>query len=206
MALAPPADPRGPWSGASIRLVARLLAIAVVAVAAFIHLVHLGHRLDAPGIGAFESRYTAAALGTLDRARAEAWRQAPPLVRPPRFSREDQFMTEGLQHVQARNTAWDQGDAFTAWRENRILERFFPAVLDTPSYVARGGHRWTAVQRADAERRTAGSEGRDFSSHAFPYPILTWPPIVVWLVALGAALAAWIAGGRIAARTPPASD
>ncbi len=206
-AIAPPADLRGRWTGDSIRLVARLLAIAVVAVAAFVHLVHLGHRLDAPGIGAFASRYRAATLGALDRERAEAWREAPPLVRPPRFSREDQFMTEGLQHVQARNTAWDRGDAFTAWRENRILERFFPAVLDTPSYVARTGHRWSAAHRADAERRTAGSDDRGFTSRAFPYPIVTWPPIVVWLVALAAAVASWIAGDWLAARTPrPARD
>ncbi len=198
-ALTPPADPRGRWRGASIRLVARLLAIAIVALAAFVHLVHLGHRLEAPGIGAFDSRYTAATLGALDRARAAAWRQAPPLVRPPRVSREDQFMTEGLQHVQARNTAWDRGDAFTAWRENQILERFFPAVLDTPSYVARAGHRWSAAHRADAERRTAGTGGRAFVSRAFPYPIATWPPPVVWLVALAAAIAVWIAGGRLAA-------
>ena len=96
-------------------------------------------------------------------------------------------MTEGLQHVQARNTAWDRGDAFTAWRENRILERFFAAVLDTPSYVAREGHRWSAAQRADAAQRTAGSEARGFASRAFPYPIVAWPPSVLWLVALGAA-------------------
>ncbi len=199
-AIAPPAGLRGRWSGESIRLVGRLLAIATVAVAAFVHLVHLGHRLEAPGIGTFASRYRAATLGALDRARAEAWRETPPLLRPPRFSREDQFMTEGLQHVQARNTAWDRGDAFTAWRENRILEQFFPAVLDTPSYVARTGHRWPPAHRADAARRSAGSEGRSFSSQAFPYPILTWPPIAVWLGALGAAFASWAAGDRLAAR------
>jgi VanZ family protein len=205
-AITPPAALGGRWHGTSIRLVARLLAIAAVAVAAFVHLVHLGHRLDEPGAGSFETRYTVAELEALGRERAETWRQAPPLVRPPRFSREDQYMTEGLQHVQARNTAWDRGDAFTAWRENRILERFFAAVLDTPSYVARDGHRWSAAHRADAERRTAGSEARSYASRAFPYPIVTWPPIVVWLIALGAAAALWIAGDRAAPRRTVDAD
>jgi hypothetical protein len=204
-AITPPADLGGRWIGSSIRLVARLLAVAVVAVAAFVHVVHLGHRVDVPGVGTFESRYAVAELEALGHDRSAAWRQAPPLARPPRFSREDQFMTEGLQHVQARNTAWDRGDAFTAWRENGILERFFAAVLDTPSYVARGGHRWSAAHRADAERRIAGSEARGYASRAFPYPILVWPPMAVWLIAGAGALGVWIAGERMAARAPGAS-
>jgi VanZ family protein len=205
-AITPPADPGGRWTGGSIRLVGRLLAIAAVAVAGFVHLVHLGHRLDEPGIGSFESRYTAAALGAVDRERGARWREAPPVTRPPRFSREDQFMTEGLQHVQTRNTAWERGDAFTAWRENRILERFFPAVLDTPSYVARAGHRWSAAHRADAERRVAGRAADAFESAAFPYPIYTWPPWALWLPALGVAVVLWVAGNRAAARDRRGAD
>jgi VanZ family protein len=205
-AIAPPANPGGRWTGASIRLVARLLALAILALAGFVHLVHLGHRLDEPGVGTFETRYTAAELDAAGRLRAEIWRLDPPLVRPPRFSREDQYMTEGLQHVQARNVAWDRGDALTAWRENRILERFFAPVLDTPSYVARGGHRWSAAQRADAERRVAGRDAAPFSSRAFPYPIRTWSPVVVWSIALALAAALTMAGGRAAARAPAAAD
>ncbi len=197
-AITPPADLGGRWHGTSIRLVARLLALTAVALAAFVHLVHLGHRLEVPGIGTFDSRYTALALTELDDLRGETWRHSPPLVRPPRFSREDQYMTEGLQHVQARNDAWARGDALTAWRENAILERLFGSVLDTPSYVARTGHRWSAAHRAEAERRTAGSEARGYASRAFPYPIFDWPPIAVWLIALGAAAALWIAGDRAA--------
>ncbi|MEO5823207.1 MAG: VanZ family protein [Vicinamibacteraceae bacterium] len=206
-AITPPADLGGRWTATSVRLVARLLALTVVALAAFVHVVHLGQRLEAPGIGTFASRYSAAELDALDRERAAAWRQAPPLVRPPRFSREDQYMTEGLQHVQARNLAWDRGDAFTAWRENLVLERFFAAVLDTPSYVARDGHRWRVAHRADAERRAAGSEPRAFESRAFPYPIYPWSPVVVWLVALAVAIGLWTGGNRLATRAAaPAAD
>jgi VanZ family protein len=205
-AITPPADPIGRWTGASGRLVARLLALTIVALAGFVHLVHLGHRLDLSGVGTFETRYTAAELDAAARLRAEIWHHDPPLVRPPRFSREDQYMTEGLQHVQARNVAWDRGDALTAWRENRILERYFAPVLDTPSYVARGGHRWSAEQHADAERRVVGRDAAPFSSRAFPYPIYPWPPIVVWSIALALAMALTLAGERAAAHAPAAAD
>ena len=115
-------------------------------------------------------------------------------------------MTEGVQHVQARNTAWEHGDAFTAWRENAILERLFGSVLDTPSYLSRTGHRWPAAQRADAERRAAGSHADAFVSAAFPYPIYLWPPWMLWLPALGVAVLLWIAGDRAATRAPTAAD
>ncbi len=199
-AITPPAHPAGRWTGASIRLVARLAALTAVALAGFVHVVHVGHRLDTPGIGTFETRYTAAELDAQNRQRVEAWRHDPPRLRPPRLSREDQFMTEGLQHVQARNAAWARGDAFTAWRENAILERYFPAVLDTPSYVSAAGHRWSTAHGADAARRIAGTEARAFTSAAFPYPIYAWPPLIVWLFAAGVAVALWLAGDRLAAR------
>jgi VanZ family protein len=205
-AFTPPADLAGRWRGGSIRLVARLVALTAIALAAFVHLVHLGHRLTEPGIGSFETRYTATELDAIGRQRADAWRQAPPLVRPPRFSREDQYKTEGDQHAQARNTAWNGGDAFTAWRENRILERFFAPVLDTPAYNAPTGHRWPAAQRADAERRVAGRAADAFVSAAFPYPIYAWPPWAVWLAALGVAAPLWLAGNRAAARDRLVAD
>jgi VanZ family protein len=206
-AITPPADPRGRWTGHSIRLVARLVAATIVALAAFTHVVHLGHRIEVPGIGAFDSRYTGRHLARLDYLRGESWRHdGPPLVRPPRFSREDQYMTEGLQHVQARNEAWARNDAVTAWRENAILERHFPAVLDTPSYVSRTGHRWSAAQRADAERRVAGRAAGAFVSTAFPYRIYRWPPSALWLPALAAAGLIWFAGQRAAARDRRTAD
>jgi len=205
-AITPPANPGGRWTGASSRLVSRLLALAILALAGFVHLVHLGHRLDLPGAATFETRYTAAELDAAARARADAWRHDPPLVRPPRFSREDQYMTEGLQHVQARNEAWGRGDALGAWRENRILERFFAPVLDTPSYVSRAGHRWSVDQRTDAERRAGSRAAEPFTSHAFPYPIWTWSPLAVWAIALALAAALLAAGARAGARPAVAAD
>ena len=115
------------------------------------------------------------------------WRAAPPTTRPPRLSREDQYMTEGLQHVQARNNAWDAGDAFTAWRENLILEKWFAPVLDTPSYVSAKGHRWGPEHRAEAAARATGTESRGFVSRAYPYPLFYWPASRLWLGAIVAA-------------------
>jgi len=115
-------------------------------------------------------------------------------------------MTEGLQHVQARNEAWTRGDALTAWCENAILERDFGSVLDVPSYVSRTGHRWSAAQRADADRRDAGRNADAFVSAAFPYPIYLWSPWALWLPALGVAAVLWLAGNRAAARDRPGVD
>ena len=205
-ACTPPADLTGRWRGGSIRLVTRLIALAIAAGAAFVHVVHLGHRIDVPEVGSFLSRETGPRLDVLARDRAATWAAAPPLVRPPRFSREDQFMTEGLQHVQARNEAWAGGAVATAWHENAILERYFAPVLDTPSYVSRTGHRWSPEQRADAERRARRGLPLPFASRAFPYPIFTLSPLVLWAVAIVAALGIWLAGSRAAARERLAGD
>ena len=115
-------------------------------------------------------------------------------------------MTEGLQHVQARNGAWARGDALTAWRENLILERLFGAVLDTPSYVARTGHRWSAAQRADAARRVAGRDADAFVSAAFPYPIYRGRRGRCGCPRSASPSSLWLAGDRAAARDRPAAD
>jgi hypothetical protein len=100
----------------------------------------------------------------------------PPLTRPSRLSREDQYASEGLLHVQERNSRWSAGDVRSAWGENQILEAYFGPTLDAPSYVSRTGHRWPADQRAEAERRTAGVPGTTFVSRAFgAFPIFLWP-------------------------------
>jgi glycerophosphoryl diester phosphodiesterase len=180
------------WAPDAIRLTTRTLAVSSIALAGFIHMVHLGVAISDPEAGTFVSRYSRDELAALARSRAAAWKAAPPLVRPPRLSREDQFMTEGVQHVQARNAAWTAGQAFVAWRENLILERYYPSVLDTPSYVASAGHRWAAVQRADAEARVAGTATRPFESAAYPYPVYLWPPFWLWFVSAAAAAVLWL--------------
>jgi VanZ family protein len=190
----PPVPFRGGWRAGSLRMTANGLAATVIALAAFVHLVHLGVEIHDSGIGAFGSRYDARQLEALSAGRTELWRISPPTTRPPRLSREDQYMTEGLQHVQARNAAWGAGDAFTAWRENLILEKWFAPVLDAPSYLDAGGFRWNPEHRADAAARVEGSGGRAFVSRAYPYPLYYWPAFRLWLAAIGAAGLLVVAG------------
>jgi VanZ family protein len=177
----PPAPFMPGWRPGSFRMAANAMAAAVVALGVFIHLVHLGVEIRDTTTGTFGSRYTAEQLAGLGADRAERWKSAPPTTRPPRLSREDQYMTEGLQHVQARNTAWNAGGAFAAWHENLILEKWFAPVLDTPSYVSATGHRWSREHRADASTRVGGTEGRPFTSEAYPYPLYYWPGFRLWL-------------------------
>jgi hypothetical protein len=110
-------------------------------------------------------------------------------------------MSEGLVHVQERNRQWDAGHPAAAWFENRILERYFVPVLDTPSYVSRTGHRWPAGQHDDAERRRgeeAGVTASTFVSHAQGgFPIFTWPKPA--FAATATAIVALLAGLSILA-------
>jgi hypothetical protein len=162
-----------------------LLGAAVVLVfAMFFQSVHLGYEI-ADEDAAFRSRYSAGHLAALSAERAERWKRDPP-ARLRRLSREDQYMTEGVTHVQERNEMWAAGDRVAAWKENRILEKYYAPVLDTPSYVSRTGHRWPAEQRADAEatvaRTPAADHPRAYASAAHPSPIYTWPKPLFWAV------------------------
>jgi hypothetical protein len=170
--------------------VRRALAAALLVLTAFVSVVHLGHDVR-DGQRTFRSIYSAGELDALAADRAERWRTNPP-VELKRLSAEDQYMSEGLWHVQRRNRAWDAGDASTAFQENLILERFFAPVLDTPSYVSRTGHRWAAAHRQDAEVRAeaAAARGPALRGEPAPYvsdahliPIFTWPRRAFWFLA-----------------------
>jgi hypothetical protein len=174
-------------------LIARFAIAAILALAAFVHVVHLGHGIRDDEAGVFDSRYSREQLVALQAARAVEWRTDPPPLDVRRVSREDQYMTEGVQHVRWRNRKWDEGDVLAAWNENRILEKYFAPVLDTPSYISPTGHRWPDAQRADAEQRASvlreANPAAVYASGAFPYPIFTWRTNVYWAI-VGALVAA----------------
>jgi len=177
-------DPPARFGVALERPIVRPIAYGVSAVllafAAFFHAVHLGHQLYEPGIGMFWSHYDAAGLMAASADRAVRWRSDPP-AQLHRLSREDQYLSEGLWHVQERNRAWGADDPFSAWRENLLLERFFSPVLDTPSYAARAPARWPAQQRYETAARVSSDPGI-YISRAAPYPIYAWPPAAFWAV------------------------
>jgi hypothetical protein len=157
----------------SFRRVAVCGSVAVTVLALFILSVHVGHEVRDPRIGSFRARYTADELAELSRDRTARWAVQPPVVLR-RLSREDQYLSEGLWHVQQRNAAWEAGDLAVAWRENLILETFYAPVLDVPTYGALEGHRWPAEQRADVEQRPGINRG-PLVNDVYRYPLLVWP-------------------------------
>ena len=168
----------------SARRVTRLAAATVLVLGAFMHAVMLGYEIRDGEIGTFTSRYSQDQLPRLQSAKSEQWTTNPPPMRLRRLSREDQYLSEGLAHVRWRNRRWDAGDARAARSENRILEKYFTPVLDTPTYEGKGGHRWPPEQRADAASRVAGDRAADsYVSGAYPYQLFIWRKQVFWAAA-----------------------
>ncbi len=166
-------------------------AAFVLALALFFHAVHLGHDIGDEEIGVFKSRYSKERLSAMAAEKLEEWRIHPLPSVLRRVSREDQYMSEGVTHVQERNEQLAAGDVVAAWKENRILEKYYAPVLDTPSYVSRAGHRWSPGQRTDIMARLAVPQGSSstasYVSAANPYPIYPWRPWRLWALALAAA-------------------
>jgi VanZ family protein len=178
----PAAHVTGLHPGSRARLAA-MAAAALLAFAAFFHIVHLGHRVQDDEAGLFMSRYSRDHLLGLQSDTAVRWKLAPPPVQLVRLSRENQYLTEGIQHVRWRNELWDAGEIRGAWLENRILEKYYEPVLDTPTHEG-AGHRWPAEQRADAESRAASIVIREpYVSDAYPYDLYPWPKVLFWVVA-----------------------
>jgi len=123
------ADPpaRFTWSmrPGSILRVGRLAAATVVALALFVHIVHLGDDINDREVGVFKSRYSMTALPALAAAKRAEWQMHPPPLTLQRVSREDQYMTEGVTHVQRRNELLGADQAKGAWMENLILEKYY---------------------------------------------------------------------------------
>jgi VanZ like family len=172
----------------SLRRIGVVAAVVTFLFASFVYSVHLGVETSDPDAGRFRSRYDAATLLSISQDRLALWKDHPPIERPHSRSREDQFMSEGLLHVQERNRQWDAGDMRAAWAENLILEKYFAPVLDTPSYISKTGHRWPSEQRAAAEQRgsAAASSAGSYESRADVaegrHFIRTWSPIAFWVI------------------------
>jgi hypothetical protein len=188
--------------------VGRAAALTVLALAAFFHVVHLGYDIHDQQAGTFKSRYSPAELPALAIDKREEWRAHPfPLVLQ-RVSREDQYMTEGVTHVQRRNELLAANDASGAWMENLILEKYYGPVLDTPSYVSRTGHRWSPEQRAAVESHAAAADP-SYISTANPYPIYAWSRLGFWIASLAASAIVWFTGAiadrSVRARSHPST-
>ena len=145
------------------------VAAMLLLLIAFAGSVHVGYEVRDPEIGSFLSRYPATQLSMLAFDRAQQWRTAPP-VTIRRFWREDQYLSEGLWHVQRRNDAWAQGDLAVAWHQNLILERFFEPVIDVATYASASPQRWPAAQRDEAASRP-GVDRRPSADRMYRWPL-----------------------------------
>lgn len=177
LAVDPPQTPTLALRRESYRRLGVWAAAALAVFGLFFQSVHLGYEVRDDEGRSFRSRFSAPALAAARDERAARWRARPPLALR-RLSREDQYLSEGIWHVQRRNQTWSAGDARSAWHENRILEQFYAPVLDTPSYFSAIGHRWPTAQRAEAAARVAGGRG-PYVSDAHPFPLYVWPTSVV---------------------------
>jgi VanZ like protein len=163
------------------RVVAVLSAATVLTGAAFVDIIHLGHEVTWER-STLRSRFTEVQLDALSIERAKRWSQDGPPLTLQRLSREDQYLAEGLWHVQHRNEAASAGEAQVAWRENLILERFFAPVLEWPSYAAPTASRWPPAQRENVAAAES-LDDRPYVSQAAPFPLLMWNRVVFWAIA-----------------------
>jgi VanZ like protein len=192
----PPDNFQWTFRSESIMRVGRLAATTVVALALFVHIVHLGYDIHDQQVGIFKSRYAMSALPALAEAKRADWQIHPPPLVLQRVSREDQYMTEGVTHVQRRNELLAANDVKGAWMENLMLEKYYAPVLDTPSYISRTGHRWSAEQRASISSRAAGTDP-SYVSTANPYPIVAWSRGLFWFASIATAAAVWVAAALV---------
>lgn len=185
------------------RRLLRFAAVVLVLLAAFVDCAHLGHEIRDPEIGRFRSFFTASELLALRDARAVEWRLRPP-TRLPRLGKEDYYLTEGGWHAQARNEAYARQAFDVAWRENRILEKYFTPFLDLRSFTSGQLHRWPPEQHAEVEAGRAGARGADYLSPAGGSRVAIWPPrTVFWTVVL--TLAVGLVVGSLERRRPRAA-
>lgn len=199
VALHPPLSLALPRDRRSRLALGATVSVVILALAAFFDRVHLGHEISGGQSGTFRSRYDAPALETAAVGRPARWRAAPPPLRG--FAREDHYLSEGLWHVQRRNDADSNGDQWTAWNENLILEQYYSPVLDR-------GTRWPMEQRVEMERRARGpgATRQTYVSSAQPYPIYVAPRWAVWtLTALLVTVIAALCSGRTVAASKRAA-
>jgi hypothetical protein len=158
------------------RTMSAFVAAAIVVLAAFFHIVHLGYEIDGGDAGRFLSRYNADDLMSAARDRAARWKTDPPVILH-RMSVEDHYLAEGVWHIQRRN----EGTGLNTWKENLILERFFDPLLEYRTYSTPSGARWPQEQRANVEAQH-GRDSTPYVSSANPYPIYAWSAVTYWTI------------------------
>jgi hypothetical protein len=177
---------------------------------------HLGYEIDDPDEAVrFRSFFTREQLLAAVPERAAAWKADPPRSLKP-LAIEDFYLTEGGWRVQYRNVGYGKGDFPTAWKENRILEKYYAPFLDLHSFSRPDQiHRWPDAQRAEVESKVGEARRAPYLSEAGLDRIFIRPSkFVFWVIALAIAAGLWSAGrsryrpesGEPGARSPSDDD
>lgn len=190
LSLMPPSQRSADIDPAGGRVIRWLSAVALLAFGVFFHAAHLGYEIEDEEGLRFRSGFTREALLEAQRTRAAVWREHPPLTLPT-LAVEDFYMTEGGWRVQHRNGAMARGDHASAWKENRILEKYYDPFLDLRSFIGNGAiHRWPPEQRAEVEEASTGLRHTLYLSPAGLDRIYTSPgKPVFWAMIIGGVVA-----------------
>jgi hypothetical protein len=189
-------------AGAGRRL-ARLGAVAIVVLAAFVHAAHLGYRIEDPEAGSFRSYFSVEELREASRDRAARWAEAP-LGPPGEFApleREDWFRSEAGMRVMHRNSALERGDVYQAWKENLILERWYAPFL---GQLNRDGNPFRLPEETrrtlDEARPTRDPYRYDSPVGRNPHRIWLWPGKPLLWTSTAALIALLLGAPALAAR------
>jgi VanZ family protein len=166
-----------------VRPMAFAAAGTLLAVAVCFGVIHLGAMVEDAEAGRFDTRYNGPTLIALGRERASRWGRGP-IAPQTLFAREDQYLAEALWNIRRRNKALDASDTVTAWREERILERYYAPILQVDTSGRPQGHALSPEQLAAIAPGRAGAAAG--ASDASPIPIVTWSRGRFWAVVAGA--------------------
>ena len=168
-------------------------------LSAFYHRNHLGYLVDDPEIGTFATYVKPGRFEEVNEQRRLQWAERLP---GPPFSpldREDRFLTESGWRLTHRNHRHDIGDWYSAWKENLILEKYFPSALDLPMVrdgsreAPPGGealtNRWPEIQRRNVDRHRPKPDPAPYVSPVQPGRIFVSPSApTLWGLTLALAL------------------
>lgn len=210
VSLMPPDSRAGPDPTRARRATGLVLAGSVVLCAVAFDLTHLGHRIEDREEGiAFLSWVDEERLRKLADDRARRWAERPPGALSP-LSLEDYFLTAGTTHVRVRNQALTSGRVVRAWKEQRILERWYAPVLELRGLASGRPLDLAPRGRAQLRRRAlAAPQPTLYESHVLSARVFLRPRrgtlwAVTFVLAAGC-LALALPGRRSGARSPGAT-
>ena len=125
----PPFDQRA--SPEARRRLGWLATLTTLLFGVFFHYAHLGYRIEDPEIGVFYSYTAPDDFKRVNEQRASRWEAQTPGPPFDAFDLNDRFRVEAGWRTQHRNAQFRVGNAFDAYREHLILERYYPSFLDS---------------------------------------------------------------------------